>query len=375
LIIISFTSVSTITQDTLSITIDNQAVSYVVEDSTITINPDIQFGFHKLVIKPNFSVDTTFHLQFTRALIDSADLRQCLYMSYCIKNNKMENTTVLSEYHPNWVLPFGNPVSWWISECAKYIPNGYYGKNLSDTYEIFYPDSILINEHYPSIIKDFFKHTIGFHAYPKELNKAPLNQLSVPFAKINLEYDEEALYAEFVANQEILENGNYTPAQVKHYQTESQRLPEWRVAMAVPPETIDKQLTIDERLRLNEDKFPLFNKLIKSIKGIEVALSFVGTNRPGAYVYPHIDDHYQHVPGFDKCTGCCQIFIPIGWKEGNYFKYGTVGLVPFEKGALITNTNQFVHCSVNQSDTVRFTIGIVCKFVGNEFNSYLEDNK
>ena len=367
-IIITYTSSNIITDTTLKIGIDGNSINYQLNNNTILISDNITFGLHKLTIEPANEIDNEFKIQFTDVNIAGSELRHSLYLSYCLKNSQQQNTTVLNEYHPNWNLPFGNPVSWWLGECADNIPNGIYGKNLADTMEIFYPESIIIKDTYPPLIQDFFKYNFGFHTYNKDTSLT--DDPKVPYLKLNLEYDEQALYDEFNKNIDILANQNYVPPQIKYNQHENPTIPPWLITMAVP--LVDKKTTditnIDNRIAINKTDFPIYYELISSIQGIEVGLSFIGTLYPGSYVAPHVDDYALYVEGFEKSV---QIFIPVGWKPGNYFKFGKVGLIPYNNGAYLTRAASYHHCSVNQSDTVRFTIGIMCKIVGNEFNQYL----
>ena len=367
-ILLSIRTSDNIANDSLNISINNIPVEYSVSSNIIKIFADLTFGFHMLsVCVADHAMENIKQLQFTDVTIDEISLSHYIYLSFTVKNNQRINTTALTTNFCNeWNLPFGNPISWWEAECQPKISNGLYGKNLADTLEIFYPESIIIDNCYPKKVQDFFKYNLGFHSYNKKLNNVPMNRPEIPFIKMNLEYDEEALYAEFVNNLELLETQQYTN---EVWQTGDPELPEFRIAMAITPSINSTDLP-NNRFIYNNDDFPVLLNFIKSIKGIDLRMLFITSLRPGSYAFAHIDDGYNIYAGFPDGAGCCQIFIPIGWKTGNYFKYNNIGLIPYDQGALLTSPTTYTHSSINQSNSIRFTIAIVCKFVDNDFLEY-----
>ena len=367
-ILLSIRTSNNIANDSLNISINNMQIEYSIIDNTIEIQSELTFGFHMLSIRvADHAIENIKQVQFTDVTIDGIGLSHYIYLSFTVKDNQRINTTALTTNFCNeWNLPFGNPVSWWEAECQPKISNGSYGKNLADNLEIFYPESIIINDHYPKKVQDFFKYNLGFHSYNKKLNNVPMNRSEIPFIKMNLEYNEEELYAEFINNLELLETQQYTG---EVWQTGDTALPEFRIAMAITPSINSTELPND-RFSYNNNDFPKLLNFIKSIKGIDLRMLFITSLRPGSYAFAHIDDSYNTYAGFPDGAGCCQIFIPIGWKSGNYFKYNDIGLIPYDQGALLTSPTTYTHSSINQSESIRFTIAIVCKFVGNDFLEY-----
>jgi hypothetical protein len=268
----------------------------------------------------------------------------------------------LNDYHQNWNLPFGNPISWWLSECATKIPNNMYGQNLADTLEVHYPESIKVNDTYPALIQDFFNYNFGFYLYSKDLKNNPLNNIKIPYVKIKLDYNEQELFQEFNKNIDVFNNNEYTPKQ-NTYNLKESNLPMWEVY----------RTTLGPTQNYNPNIFPCYTKLLKFIEsqGAVIGLSFIALSKPGSFVAPHIDDYYNQVDFLPDQIGCCKIWVPIGWEDGNYFKLNKVGLIPHNQGAYLFNANQFVHASVNQSNKHRFTIGVNCKFTNNNFLKYI----
>jgi hypothetical protein len=358
---IIFKTNQTIDDNSFILSIGDNQIDYTVDNSTLIINTDITFGVHTLLISPTASVNLLTDIRFTDVIIDQVSLRQCLYLSYCMRGDARENTTTLNSYYPSWHLPFGNPVSWWLAETSKYISNLMYGTNLAEKLEIFYPESITLDDHFPPTIKDFFKYNLGFYAYNKQLKTARLPGPEIPFVKLKLEYNEEALFQELLANIDVLADSSYTPSQHKLTKLDTTVKP-WQIHRAA----FLGETTIDEA------KFPEYCKLIKSIEGmnINIKISFLMALHPGSYIDPHIDDWHRRVPELSHLTDCCGIFIPIGWRPGNYFKFNEIGLIPYDQGALLFNPSTFMHASANQSDRVRFTISIGCEFTDDTVVEY-----
>lgn len=371
-IAITFTSLNQVDNTSFLISIDNALVDYNISDSAILIDCDLQFGFHMLEILPNFDFDQCpdFKIQFTSVIVDGSSIRQLLYLSFCEINNKRLTTVEININRPNWNLPFGTPTALWVGECARTISNSYHGHNLEDHLEIFYPPSIELSESFPPVVRDFFKYDYGFCAYNKKLLTDPLSMPEIPFIELNFPYDENALYAEFMNNIHIIENKKFVPAQQYWNEIDAGPLDNpWAVLLS-------QDLQDGYLIALDETLFPEYFKLRNSIEkeGIRISAGFIGSLHPGGFIAPHTDQYAPHMPNIKKLQGCSGIFIPIGWKPGNYFKFSNVGLLPTNSASLY-NPTQFVHASVNQSDSVRFSIGIGCEFSSDAILKYVKNKQ
>ena len=357
-----FKTRSKINETSFDIAINGVLQQYSIVDHAIIIDAELTFGFHTLSITPTAGIDKSdINIEFTTVLIDDADIRQTLYLSYSIRDQRQKNNTVINDYQ-NWYLPFGNPASWWLTECSRNISSGKYGKNLKDHLNVFYPESIIVDNDYPKVVRDFFEYNFGFHTCDKSASVNPYHNEDIPYIALpKLEYDESALLKEFTDNLNLFSNSNYIPAQ-NNYKLDSHG------ERAVPWQIIRASLGHDK----TNTPFSYFNKLTSQLEadGIKIGLSFIAALHPHSYVSPHIDDYYSQADFLSDQIGCCKIWIPIGWEVGNYFKFDQVGLIDYTKGAHLINTNKFTHASINSSDTVRFTVGFNCKFPDN-FTKYL----
>lgn len=312
--------------------------------SVLIVEVPLEYGVHTLTLQSDLPVE------ITDVLVDDISLKHTLYLGHVDK----KLTTQI--HNKEWNLPFGNPVSQWIASCFKKFRNKEYGTNLYSKYDIFYPEPVELPAKYPQILKDFFKTNFDFTAYQKVEN--PLHNISVPYVTLNLKYNEQALLEEFIRNQQLIDQHVYKPSQVQANTPKP-----WQVAMIYYPG--------NPAPTVSRGDFPELFKLFESIDGIEIGWAFVGSLDAGSYVLPHVDDVYAYTESVKECFGCCQVYIPIGWEEGNYFKFHDVGLVPFNQGAILANTTNFTHASVNNSTKTRYTIGIICKFKNKDFLKYV----
>lgn len=338
-----------LTELAFTLKINGTIVQYNVVDDKIIIETETLFGLNKLVI----SVRTELyddHVEIVDFLFNTVSSRQSLYLSYY--ENPETCSTWLTDQHPEIIIPFGNPMSWWLAECIKKIPNTYYGTNLYEKFDIFYPDSIDIDDYFPKLIKDFMKYSVGFHINDKSAGLAQNKNL--PWIKINLDYDEKALFDEFANNLNLLDQNFFVPKQNQYVQHKSKDVKLWQAPV----------IFHNDKEEYSREDFPVVYELLDRIRNmnIEVIHSYVSILHPKSCVFPHADDFYKYDPLYKNTQGCSQFFIPIGWKSDNYFKFNDAGFLPFDAGAYLVNNSDFVHGSINASDTVRFTIGIYCRF-------------
>ena len=356
-----YTSKYKLASDSFCILVNGKEVDYSIDQQTITLSVELDFGSHNLVILPQPHIGK-FKIRFDNVQINSAALKHSLSLAYSIRQGQMENTNMLSEYYPNWHLPFGNPVSWWLSETMNHFNTQYAGSNLTDNYQIFYPESTEIDQTFPTVVKDFFKYNFGFYSYDKKLNENPLHQTAVPFVRLpNLKYNEAQMLKEFTEHIHLFDQG-----EVNHYYNFYDA--DWN-------ETLHKPFMV---LRPIGDSltevFPEFTRLLNSLldDGIKISLSFIGVLPPGSFLPPHVDSFYKPAEGYSH-SGCCKIWIPIGWNPGSYFKFDKIGLLPHEQGAHLINPHNFTHCTINQSSSPRFSVGFNCEFHDDAFLKYIRE--
>lgn len=363
-ILIPFECDQQVNQNNILLELNSSLVTCQIENNNIIIDTEIDIGINSLTIKL-IDAKENFVLKIKDFILNKVSARQTLYLAFGNLENKNICTTWLTNRDTVITIPFGNPISWWLSECSKKISNTLYGTNLYDQFKIFYPESIDIDNKFPRLMQDFMKHNLGFHTVAKNEYVRPLHNKKIPYLNVDLDYDENLLFKEFLKNVELLNNNYYKPKQNEYNNKEIEKLELWRVAIAVP--TVNTQIDSGwkENLLYSQEDFPLFYDLLEritAIGGVRIVYAFIGQVKSYSYVAPHADDFYRRDARYLNTDGCAQFFIPIGWKPGNYFKFADVGLIPYDQGALLINNSDFMHGSVNASDSLRFTIGILCEF-------------
>jgi len=303
-------------------------VPLVVKDNILEIKLDLAKGINTLTLIS----ESNDVVKITDIVLNNVSARQSLYLAYT--NNK--SNTWLTHESKEIHIPFGNPMGWWLGEVINKIPNKMFGKNLYESFDIYYPEPVKLANIHPLLIKEFIETNFGFHVVPKNTDLLSPDR---PWTKINIEYDQDGI------KQELDDNLN-------SIREENPQGDNWQVCYLTTPEGINPIL----------NKLPKIQTLINDLKGmgIKIMHSFVGTVDNNNYVYPHADDFYKHDERYEGMSGCQQFFFPIGWKHGNYFKFQNVGFVPYDQGALLINPGNFAHGSVNTSGEMRFTLGMYC---------------
>ena len=324
----------------LSITIDGQEVLYTVELNKICIQQSVDCGIHILrlclVGAGRFSITDVF--------LNGAGLRGSLYLSYIDENsNKSQPTTCVWEPTQTWVLPFGNPVSHWLSKVSHSLDSSKLGTNLYDLYDLFYPEPVTLADHFPPVVKDFFKYDFDFTVIDKHHRKKedyPYYSLDVDQSLI------DAANLEIIANLDWFYQRNTTPAQVTDNQRESidLDLQHWSVF-----HFIKRNAAGVVEFQFDKLQFPALLALVNSVGMIDNERGVIAFTKPQSFVSPHIDP-----PAIFKATeaGCTQVYIPL--IKGTLCKFAGVGVFPDQP--LVINNNHFMHAIANTTDQTRIAI-------------------
>jgi len=358
---LSYESDVLLSDSDLSILIDDNDITYKINKKEILFDWSEEFGIHFLkILNKSQGLFKLLDIQ-----IDNDSIRHLLYLANLEKDKRKRDSTWVKKENGALTIPFGHPLSWWYSKCSTLIDNGCIGDNLYSKFEVYYPKSVSIPTHtYSKFLQGFFKYDFDFTVVPIKDFETPLHSKTVPYVKANLQYDQNKLFNEFDSKQDTLFNGNYSPSQSKYNA-------HWKLSMCVPMSEENKSSLTGWKSSYiyQPEEFPYLYQLLEQISAfgdVYIYHVFVGSVAPGTTVDPHKDDLSKIYAGkgYDV-AGLCQIFIPVVWKPGNYYKFGSVGLIDYDQGAIVSNNHEYVHASINESDAVRYTIGIYCKFTGN----------
>ena len=330
--------------------INDVVCSHDIVDDAIVVSCNLTQGFHSLRIK--LLSDST-EVRINDALLDGESVRQTLYTMYTVdrQTSSKRQTTILTDYDNIVYLPFINPIAQWISQCSEKIPYALLSNGLYETYEVYYPTSVVIPDHYPTILQDFFVCNFGFHAHPKTTD--PYYNTSVPFAKLNniIKYDEKLLTSEFLDNFEYLTSLARKPKQTAYT---SSKKPWTVVDLIINPSS---EFNLSTAFKADPTKLPNLYNFLKQLDIDLIVHAFIGILAPGEYITPHCDT-YQEFDNIPELIGCSQIYIPINFKPGNLFKFSNIGLLPLD-GPILINNHNFAHALINDSEEYRFGLGII----------------
>ena len=138
------------------IRINDQLVDYVIVNNIIKIVCDLDHGIHQL----RMCLDDGSRIAIDDVVINSCGLRQTVYLSYIQTdtNEILQPASTLWDKKHEWILPFGLPVSFWLTLVTSKIGAGMLGKDLSKKYNIIYPSKIKLQTDCLPLVKDFFEH-------------------------------------------------------------------------------------------------------------------------------------------------------------------------------------------------------------------------
>jgi hypothetical protein len=344
MILISITS--DVVASELEISIDNLPVDFELIDHTITISEPGKFGLHKLKIVNR----SDNRIAFDQVSINGSSLRKLLYLSWATTatGQVIQPCTELWERDQCWILPFGNPLSHWISVTETKIPNDYYGRDLSENFCIWYPDSLELPDHFPQTVRDFFNYNFDFTI----VNRLNFDHRYVPYVKFQDQIDAELLAK---ATTEIINNTDIVLTQGTGYGQHADNQKEFNLS----DEKIWKRVWLKRRRqpRDQQEQFAATWELIDSL-GMEIWSVFVGVLPPGGFIYPHTDNTTDKDLNNSPYVGCVQLYIPIHWPDDNYIKFSNAGILSMEDGPMIVNTDRFTHAVVNNSDQYRYVLAI-----------------
>jgi hypothetical protein len=327
---------------TLNVCINNKGVEYTVQNNTIVIETDIEFGVHQLSV----AIIQGHRLDITDVHIDGASLRISIYLSYIDQGQqRMQPATVIWETDQIWRLPFGNPVSFWMELVYKKLNNGEFGKNLFDKYYIYYPDSIELDNTFPSVVRSFFKHNFDFVCLEKT---TPMSQL--PYHPVNLVVNNEKkqlAISEINCQKDWIQEQAHFIAQTQYNRTDPNHDPskEWIRIYLINGKTL-----------VDPKKFPAVYDLVDSMGLTDIKIMYIGILPPGGYISPHKDRVSSNPYENDLY---CNLYIPLSWEQGNYFKFSGTSII-HDSQPLIVNILDYVHSVVNTSNNEqnRIILGI-----------------
>ena len=352
---ISFAPGTNLTDIFFSVKINGVGVDYALHDNELKLRSDqILFGINKLTISVLSDLDQR-KLKIEKFTLNDALSRQTLFLAYSENQQEKFSNTWLSQQVNTITIPFGNPISWWITYANKKIGLGNFGENLYKNYNIYYPDSIVIADHFPRMMQDWFKYNFDFTVSPKSDLTDVDTTRSIPYFTLDFEYDEFALYNELQTNLPLVQDKKLSSeGRQDSYNTQEFANNYWAIYAAIHPKEMSGKDWRDS-ITLPKEHFPLFHALLDKINsmGIKISYGFISETTGKSFVAPHIHPLFNY--------SVYQISLPIGWSKESLFKIDGVGLLPTDR-CTVFNDYDFYHGTINPTENTRYVIGINCDF-------------
>jgi hypothetical protein len=316
-------------------TVDHQEVEYTVSTHKITINVDLPMGIHKL----RLTATENIKFEITDVLIDNCSLQHTLYLSYLLDSDhtRSQPATAMWQSGQTWVLPFGNPVSFWLTETGNKIPNGEYGTDLYKKYVIYYPESVRIDSGYPKIVSDFFGHDFSITVIPHE----ELTVNNLPFQYLDLNIDQDLLGR---AIAEVNNNLDYFFNNHSEWHRQLQHNG-WQ----------HFGLVVKNQYQPGTEHLVSLRSLLDFLNIKDIHAASLSLTNPNAYIKPHIDN----VTYTNSTVEDIQMQIPLSLNDDAKLKLAGVGLVPLDQPFLFNNS-KYYHSLTNDSEHVR--VRLLIKF-------------
>lgn len=320
--------------DGIALAIDSKNYDYTIKDNKIIIDAPIDPGVHMLDLQ---MLNNSQRITITDVKVFGSSLREFIYLSYIQlpSGERLQPHTTLWDTAQVWKLPFANPMSFWLTLVNSKLQAGDLGTNLYEKYYIEYPDSIILSDDYPQLIKDFYRYNFDFVCVEKSniflRPYVPHKGLTKEFIGEILEYIEQ--------NKKFLLDNSNRGGQ-EYYNNIEFGKSEWQTLRVFNNST--------ELIKL-----PWIDQL-KTELGINAIRSMtIGFLPPGGFLAPHIDSFNKT----KEYLGCCVFYLPLTWPKGATFKFSGAPVV-FENASMIINNAQYVHALTNSGDHERIVITV-----------------
>lgn len=328
--------------NSVAIKINDQDVAYSLANNTIRISCPLDMGIHQLHLR----IKDGSRITIDNVFINSSGLRQTIYMSYIVTETgeMVQPATTLWEKTQTWVLPFGNPVSYWINLISQKIPPDMLGQDLSKKYNIIYPVKIKLQENCFPLVTDFFEHNFDFFCRPiDETNFLPQRKTNLTIS----DFDIQSALDEIDQNWQWIQDNQVVQYAGKEYN-------DLESVAGIEP-WLNLKIIADNKFLPESDRLPKVQQLIRSLSVNSIKKAHIGILPPGSIIAPHVDNIGLTEPG---ARGCQTLYIPLRWPPGNYFKFSSGGLIDSPEPWLINNSDH-MHALINQSNQYRIILNII----------------
>ena len=337
---ISINTVNQVQQNDISIYVNDVRQSFTIKSCQAVIDIKISPGINFLKIIQH--TDNWLDIQDVK--IDNCSIRNNIYLSWAqLDKKKICPATKLYQIGMVWYLPFGYPISYWQDHVLKKFPGGTLGTDIYSYYDVYYSQKKHIGNEFPQLLQDFYEYDFDFVAIEKD------NQLLKPFVDVELKFDNRQqilhrIHKDFEHLNRFLDD-NYSRSvnSIDDPDWTSSRWKTWYLAK-------------NQEWFLTPSEFPELFDFFANNDITEIATATVSFLSAQSYIYPHRDSKYD-----TKFTGACQLYIPLNFDQGNWFKIAGVGCFDHDqRNVRAYNVNRYTHAVVNTTNYDRIALIARC---------------
>jgi hypothetical protein len=324
--------------------LDQRPAYYTVRDDCVLITHELSAGIHQLSLRLRHPGQ---RLQIRDVIVDGCSLRMMLHLSWLTRpgHADLQPATLLWNPEHTWILPFGNPVSFWQTLVYNKLPNGVFGTDLTEKYYIYYPETMQLPERFPPLIRSYFATDFDFTVLPRDSDL-----LRLPYSSVNLPRPCEDLTN--AALQEVLDNFDWIRDHKDNQQPRGQRI--YNDHETKPSNWRKLWLRKYDTDLVDRDRLPRLWQLVDSLGLNQIRGIYIGILPPDSYIAPHIDDD----PGWVKIyNDAYYLYLPLNWQAGDYFKFSGAGILKDPVFMNICNSG-YVHSVVNTTEQTRVVMSL-----------------
>lgn len=287
--------------------------------------------------------------------VDGDSTRELKYFSWVKNGDKKQcPCNYLNDPDHIWEMPMIFPLSSFFSSCFNKIKNGLWGQDLTEHFELYFPEKVTLPSTFPKILQDFFSEDLDFHVASKKSDW--INDIEKPWQKINFDYDHDSLLAEIEKNIESIKDLEVVPGQTKDNEKYyGPRESVWKRYDLIKKTPAGESW--QERSCINREHWPVLWNLLNQLPVKNISLVYLGELGPGGFIFPHIDCLWSSLS--QSTTALNILYLPVQCDQGTMFKMGNVGLLPLD-GSVLLNNKRFTHAIANTGTKTRYTISIFC---------------
>lgn len=344
-----FHNLKNLQKNHIDIKINNHSVFFLSDKNCLIIENNLNSGFNMLTVKSKDSIT------FNDIKIDGDSMRELFYLNFLLDNKKkIQPGNTIDNESQIWCMPLILPLSSYFSFIQSTLPNGYIGKNLFDFYDFYFPESIILDNSYPSLIRDYFSYDDRFSILKKNTQQVWREKLKIPYCGVDLDVNKEKIFKEYTYNSDDILLKTIHQAGKDVYKTHYNKTDSWKYEFFIRKAEENEKSTWKERFVLDKKKWPILFSFLDSLETEDITSAFIAELPPKTFILPHCDSRDGQM-GNSKDNDI--LYVPLSIPDNVYFKFSHFGLVNLARPSFINN-RLYSHSVINDSENKRYILSL-----------------